>query len=157
MLPFLPLGDLDLGIVWCPKPKVWVDDNFVHLQTKRKEGDLSFQIHQKNYVSLHKALPCWCTADLSRRVDSGCTCQPSPGTSSCSWSPEQCSPCADPHHSVCPRCCKPDCLRWSSPAPRVLVWIKQGWHEAQCAALLTICGGERSKGKGRLPLTKSQS
>lgn len=53
MLPFLPLGDLDLGIVWCPKPKVWVDDNFVHLQTKRKEGDLSFQIHQKNYVSLH--------------------------------------------------------------------------------------------------------
>lgn len=53
MLPFLPLWDLDLGIVWCSEAKVWVDDNFVHLQTKQKEGDLSFQTHQKNCVSLH--------------------------------------------------------------------------------------------------------
>lgn len=35
MLPFFPLGYLDLGVVWGSQPKVWVDDDFVHLCIKQ--------------------------------------------------------------------------------------------------------------------------
>lgn len=35
VLPRLPCWDLDLGVVGCSQPKVWIDDNFVHLQTCR--------------------------------------------------------------------------------------------------------------------------
>lgn len=95
--------------------------------------------------------PGWCTADQSRKAGWECTCLPSPATSSCSWSPEQCSPCADPRRSVCPRCCRPGCWRWSSPAPWVLAWTERGWREARCAALLTICRGQGGKVISRFP------
>lgn len=36
VLPFLPFGYLDLGVVRCSKPKIRVDDNFVHLQDRQE-------------------------------------------------------------------------------------------------------------------------
>lgn len=36
MLPLIPLGDLDLGIVRCSETKVRVNDNFIHLEQERE-------------------------------------------------------------------------------------------------------------------------
>lgn len=97
MLPLLPLGDLDLGVVGCSEPKVRVDDNFVHLQTKDRTGrndrgrvilgPSARKITFSKFISLTKdkyvhslsisykvfALkqadsPGWCTADQSRKA-----------------------------------------------------------------------------------------
>lgn len=100
--------------------------------------------------------PGLCTGGRSHRVGWGCTCPPSPVTSSWSWSPVQCSPCEDPRRSVCLRCCRLGCWRWSSPCRRAQVETAPGWHEARCAALLTICESKRKKLHLGFPPKRSQ-
>lgn len=41
VLPLFPLGYLDLGIIWRPEAKVWIDDHLVHL---RQREDLQTQL-----------------------------------------------------------------------------------------------------------------
>lgn len=87
----------------------------------------------------------WCTADQNHKAGWWCTCLPSPMTSFWSWCPVDCSPWADFHHSVCPRCCRLGWLRLSSPAPRVLVWTERVWHEEPYAALLTTYRQQKNR------------
>lgn len=89
VLPLLPLGDLDFGVVGRSEPKVRVDDNFVHLQTKGRTGRNDKgrvrktisrgKLHQlrpfTHPVSMKRLLvhkeadsPGWCTADQSHKA-----------------------------------------------------------------------------------------